>query len=187
LQVHQGGPVGSGVLGQLGSRCCSCRRWRCCGWTHSRCVVAFGVFPTGYFAHLRRFGIRSCAWMCFGVFSMGYFLALGGLQREPGWSWAGPHCPCRAPPTMAELALRHAPRTGPGIWRCGAGVVRSGGLLGVKKTMHKSMSPGLAEVRAELLENAKARESAREPKPKGQGAEGARKKGEPRSPPSGRR
>ena len=105
LQVHQGGPVGSGVSGQLGSRCCGCR-WRCCAhccsWARSRCVVGFGVFPTGYFAHLRRFGMRSCAWMCFGVFPMGYFLALGGLQLT-----AGPRLvlgraalyPCRAPPS----------------------------------------------------------------------------------------
>jgi hypothetical protein len=35
-------------------------------------------------------------------------------------------------PRPAELALRHPPRTGLGIWRRGAGVVRSGGLLGVK-------------------------------------------------------
>jgi hypothetical protein len=35
-------------------------------------------------------------------------------------------------PRPAELALGHPPRTGPGIWRRGVGVVRSEGLLDVK-------------------------------------------------------
>ena len=30
-------------------------------------------------------------------------------------------------PRSAELALRHPPRTGPGVWRRGAGVVDTGG------------------------------------------------------------
>jgi hypothetical protein len=99
LEVGCRGSLAFAAAAADGVACCA----RCCGRAHSRCVVAFGVFPTGYFAHLRRFGMRSCAWMCFGVFPMGYFLALGSLQRDPGWSWAGPHCPCRAPPS----------------WRCG--------------------------------------------------------------------
>jgi hypothetical protein len=80
-------------------------RAHCGSWAHSRGVVAFGVFPPGYFAHLRRFGMRSCAGMCFGLFPMGYFLALGGLQRDPGRLVLGRAalCPCRAPPS----------------WRCG--------------------------------------------------------------------
>jgi hypothetical protein len=46
LQVHQGGPVGSGVLGQLGSRCCSYRL------SMALCVVVAGpavaVWLLGY-------------------------------------------------------------------------------------------------------------------------------------------
>ena len=127
LQVHQGGPVGSGVSGQLGSRCCGCR-WRCCGWARSRCVVGFGVFPTGYFAHLRRFGMRSCAWMCFGVFSMGYFFALGGLQRAPAGLGPGRTAPAALRRAGAAASAAHGPG---GLAARGGGSGYGGGLYSI--------------------------------------------------------
>ena len=50
LQVHQGGPVGSGVLGQLGSRCCSYRLSMALLWLgpQSLCGGFWGI-PDGVF------------------------------------------------------------------------------------------------------------------------------------------
>ena len=116
LQVHQGGPVGSGVSGQLGSRCAAAADgvvvpivvagpavavWWVLGYSRR------GISPT--LGDSACAAVRGCV-LGYSQWGISLPLAAYSLQRDPGWSWAGPHYTPAAPRRAGAAApAAHGP------------------------------------------------------------------------------